>query len=99
MTDQSHKDAVNSLMNLKIKDALEKINIPTNKEKSKANKLYIKKLIQIVHFLACNNLPVKELYPKMVKVLSDEINEPVIKQYLEMCSKNAVMTPLILGIL
>ena len=99
MTDQSHKDAVNSLMNLKIKDALEKINIPTIKEKSKANKLYVKKLIQIVHFIACNNWPVKELYPKMVKFLSDEINEPVIKQYLEMCSQNAVMTPLILGIL
>ena len=33
MTNQSHKDAINSLMNLKIKDALEKIDVPTNQEK------------------------------------------------------------------
>ena len=48
---------------------------------SKANK--------IVHFLAHNNIPVKKLYLKMIKFLSDEINEPVIKQYLETCLKNA----------
>ena len=45
--------------NLKIKDALEKIYVPTSKEKSKANELYVKKLTKIVHFLAGNNLPVK----------------------------------------
>ena len=36
------------------------------KKKSKANELYIEKLIKIVHFFARNNLPVKELYPKMI---------------------------------
>ena len=45
--------------NLKIKDALEKIYVPTSKEKSKANELYVKKLTKIVHFLAGNSLPVK----------------------------------------
>ena len=67
---------------------MEKIDGPTNREKNKVNELYVKKLIRIVHFLACNNLPVKELYPKMITFLSDEINEPVIKQYLETCPKN-----------
>ena len=33
MTNQNHKDAINSLMTLKIKDALEKIDVPTNQEK------------------------------------------------------------------
>ena len=81
---------MNSLTNLKIKDQFEKIDWPTNREKNKANELYIEKLIRIVHFLAHNNLPVKELYLKMTKFLSDEINEPVIKQYVEKCLKNAV---------
>ena len=62
----SHGFALKSLTNLKIKEILEKPD-ESNKEKSKANELYIEKLIKIVHFLACNNLPVKELYPKMIK--------------------------------
>ena len=36
----SHKDAINSLTNVEIKDALEKTNAPTIKEKSKATDLY-----------------------------------------------------------
>ena len=84
----SHGFALKSLTNLKIKEALEKLD-ESNKEKSKANELYIEKLIKIVHFLARNNLPVEELYPKMIKFLSDEINEPIVKQYLETCPKNA----------
>ena len=59
---ENHKDAINSLTNLKIKDAFEKIDRQTNWEKNRANELYVKKLIRIVHFLARNNLPVKELY-------------------------------------
>ena len=78
----SHGFALKSLTNLKIKETLEKPD-ESNKEKSKANELYIEKLIKIVHSLARNNLPVKELYPKMIKFLSDEINEPIVKQYLE----------------
>ena len=58
-------------------------------KKSKANELCIEKLIKIVHFLARNNLPVNELYPKMIKLLSDEINEPIVKRYLETYPKNA----------
>ena len=60
----------------------------------------------IVHFLARNNLPVKELYRKIVKFLSDEINEISSKhQYLEEIitlkhvRKMLPMAPLILVIL
>ena len=55
--------------------------------------MYVKKLIKIVHFLACYNVPVKELYPKMIKFLPDAINAPIIKQYLETCLKNAAYDP------
>ena len=58
----NYKNAINSLTNLKIKDALEKIDGPTNREKIKANELYFKILIRIVPFLAHSNLPVKSLY-------------------------------------
>ena len=34
---EKHKDAINSLTNLKIKDALEKIDTPTKREKSRSN--------------------------------------------------------------
>ena len=33
-----------------------------------------------VHFLAANNLPVKELYLKLVSFFADDIEEPVVKQ-------------------
>ena len=84
-----HHERVKSLTNLKTKKTLEKLD-ESNKEKSKANELSIEKLIKIVHFLACNNLPAKELYPKMIKFLSDEINKLIVNQYLETCPKNAV---------
>ena len=70
-------------MNLEITHALEKTGKPKNKEKIKTNELYVEKLLKTVHFLACNNLPFKESYPKKIKFLSDETNESVIKQYLE----------------
>ena len=54
----SHGFALESLTNLKIKETLEKLD-KSNQEKSKANELYIEKLVKVVHFLARNNLPVK----------------------------------------
>ena len=85
----SHIDAIKNVANLKIKHAFEKNDGTKNREKNKANELSVEKLSGIMHFLACNNLPVKELYPKMIRFLSDEINEPVITQYLETCPRNA----------
>ena len=57
------------------------------------DKLYIRKLIKVVHFLAANNLPVKELYPKLDIFLAHDIEEPVVKQYLDTCKKNATYQP------
>ena len=96
MTNQGHKDAINSLTNLKIKDAFE---ISTDQQIDKATWLYVEKLIRIMHFLARNNVPVKELYEKMIKFSSDEINVPMIEQYLKTCPKMLPMTHLILVIL
>ena len=55
--------------------------------------MYFKKLIKIIYSLACNNLPLKELYPKVMKFLSSEINEPVIKQYLDMLLMTILSLP------
>ena len=52
-----------------------------------------------MHFLARNNVPVKELYEKMIKFSSDEIDVPMIEQYLKTCPKMLPMTHLILVIL
>lgn len=86
---QAHKEAAIILTNVKIQDALDKADQKTKDDKSKANELYIEKLIRTVHFLARNNLAVNELYPKMISFLSNEIQEPIIKQYQETCPKNA----------
>ena len=54
--------------------------------------MYVGKLIRIIHLLARNNLSVKSLYPKMIEFLSEELEEPIIKQYLDYCPKNATYT-------
>ena len=61
------------------------------KKKARLNELYVEKLIKIVHFLAHNNLSVKELYLKMIqsflvmKSMSLKVNN-ILKGFL----KNAV---------
>ena len=73
-----------------IKDALSKSDKKTIEGNNRLNELYIRKLIKVVHFLAANNLPVKELYPKLVSFLANDIKEPVVKQYLDACKKSEV---------
>ena len=57
--------------------------------KSKLNTLYISMLLKITHFLAKNNLSVKEINPKLIIFLAEEIEELIMKQYLDTCPKNA----------
>ena len=71
-----------------IEDGLSKSDKKTTEEKKRSNKLCLGKLIKAVQFLAANNLPVKELYPKLVSFLADDIEEPVVKQYWDTCQKN-----------
>ena len=77
------------MANLCIKDTIGSQAKEKTQERHEANNLYIGKLIRIVHFLARNNLPVKNLYQKFIEFLSNELEEAIIKQYLENCSKNA----------
>ena len=75
----SHKEAVVTITNLKIDWTLNKANQNTRDEKRQANELYIEKLLRIIHFLARNNLVVKELYPKVTSFLENEQQEPIMK--------------------
>ena len=77
------------LTNTSFEVGLSRADKDTKNEKKASNELYISKLIKLTHFLACNNLSVKELYPKMVEFLSGEMEESVIKQYLDSAAKNA----------
>ena len=86
---KAHKEAEVMLKSVRIEDALQKADQKTKDDKSEANELYIEKLIRTIHFLARNNLAVKELYPKAISFLSNEIQEPIIKQYQDSCPKNA----------
>ena len=51
--------------------------------------MYVSKLIKIVHFLGKHNLPIKELYPALLDFIAFDLEEPITKQYLENCLKNA----------
>ena len=86
---KSHINAHVMKTSSKIEEAIGKADKESKKEKESTNELYVTKLIKIVHFLARNNLPVKELYPKMIKFMADEIEEPVTKQYLTSAAQNA----------
>ena len=79
-----HKKAILAKANLTIEESIASKN---NKERDHTNELYIGKLAQIVHFLSRNNLTVKQLYLKFVEFLSSELQEPIIKQYLDTCKK------------
>ena len=84
-----HREAQLMLTNTRIEAGLNRADKDTRNEKKA---LYISKLIKLTHFLARNNLSVKELYPKMIEFLSEEMEEPVIKQYLDSAAKNATYT-------
>ena len=86
---ESHKQAILGLVNLRIEDNIGSQAKEKSQEQHEANNLYIGKLIHIVEFFARNNLPVKGLYQKFIEFLSNELDGPIIKQYLENCSKNA----------
>ena len=86
---ESHKQAITGLANIRIEDTIGSRAKEKSQERHEANNLHIGKLIRIVHFLARNNLPVKSLYQRFIEFMSNELEEPIIKQYLENYSKNA----------
>ena len=83
-----HKDAIESLTHLRIEDTLSRSE-DSRRKKESANELYVAKLLRIIHFLARRNLVIKELYKPLVNFIAFELEEPVTKQYLENCEKNA----------
>ena len=83
---EDHEKAMVLKTNMTIEESMSVIQ---NEDRIHANELYIGKLVQIVHFMSRNNLSVKTLYPKFVEFLSSELQEPIIKQYLDTCAKNA----------
>ena len=60
-----------------------------HEDQAHAQKLYTGKLVETVQFLSRNNLAVKRLYPKFVEFFPSKLQEPIIKQYLDTCAKNA----------
>ena len=85
---KSHVHAEEMKTQVQIEKTLNMADKETRKEKENTNELYISKLIKIVYFLGRNSLPVKELYPKLIKFLVEEIEEPIIKQFLESAPMN-----------
>ena len=72
---KSHKKPILAKTNLTIEESIASKN---NEDRAHANKLYMNKLVQIVHFLSRNNLVVKHLYPKFVEFLSSKLQEQLL---------------------
>ena len=83
-----HSEAVLGITDRRMEKALE-ISDDAKQRRAEANQLYMAKLVRIVHFLARHNLAVKELFTPMIEFLAFELEEPIMKQYLKTCPKNA----------
>ena len=66
--------------NARMEEALTSVELLNRQEKQQTNELYVTKLIKIVHFLVRNSLPVKEMYPRVIRFLSDEMKVSVLKR-------------------
>ena len=64
----TNQRVINSIRNLKIKDAFEKSDRLTNREKTKTNELYVEKLIRIVHFFSTQQFTWQRVLSKNDKV-------------------------------
>ena len=64
----TNQRVINSIRNLKIKDAFEKPDRLTNREKTKTNELYVEKLIRIVHFFSTQQFTWQRVLSKNDKV-------------------------------
>ena len=64
----TNQRVINSIRNLKIKDAFEKTDRLTNREKTKTNELYVEKLIRIVHFFSAQQFTWQRVLSKNDKV-------------------------------
>ena len=82
----AHVNVVLMKTNVGIKDTLSKSDKKMTEEKIRWTLYW--KIYKSCPLLAANNLPVKELYPKLSSFLADDIEESVIKQYLDTCKKN-----------
>ena len=60
----THLKAILMRTNACMEEALGSAELLSHQGKQQTNELYVTKLIKIVYFLARNNLPVKEMYPK-----------------------------------
>ena len=84
---KTHTDAILAVTSTRIDEALSS---PSGIEKkTNINKMYVSKLIKIVHFVGKHNLPIKELYPALLHFLAVDLVGPITKQYLQNCLKNA----------
>ena len=53
------------------------------------NKLYLSKCIDSIFFMIKKHWPLTDNYGDLINFLADGIQEPITKQYLNSCTKNA----------
>ena len=75
----THLKAILLRTNARMEEALRSAELLSRREKQQTMELYVTKFIKIFHFLARLNLPINEMHPKMIRILSDEMKEPVLR--------------------
>ena len=74
-----------------LKEALQRAELSLV-EKAKVNTLYITKCIHTIHYLIRKNIAVNTNYADLIRFFATELQEPITKQYLNTCPKNAIYT-------
>ena len=80
-----HTDAILAITSTRIDETLS--GPSGSQEKTNINKMFVSKLINIVHFLEKHNLSIKELYPALLHFLAFDLEQPITKQYFENCPR------------
>ena len=75
----THLKATLMRTNARMEEALRSAELLSRREKQQTIELYVTKFIKIFHFLARHNLPINEMHPKMIRILSEEMKEPVLR--------------------
>ena len=63
-----------------------------NLNKKHTNQLFMRKCIHTINFLIMKNIAISENYGDMINFVATKLEEPIAKQYLETCQKNASYT-------
>ena len=63
-----------------------------NLNKKDTDHQYFRQYIHRIYFMSSKNVPLSENYGDMINFIASKLDEPITKQYLELCPKDVTYT-------